>query len=78
MEGDPAGGDRLSELFERALGLGPRERAAFLEAACGGDERRHGVSLPATDRASRSPVIGSYLVMDPPMSTVGDLRLWIP
>jgi eukaryotic-like serine/threonine-protein kinase len=33
--------DRLGELFERALALAPRERAAFLEAACDGDADLH-------------------------------------
>jgi eukaryotic-like serine/threonine-protein kinase len=33
--------DRLGELFERALALAPRERAAFLEAACDDDADLH-------------------------------------
>jgi serine/threonine protein kinase/tetratricopeptide (TPR) repeat protein len=36
--GRPADRERLGELFERALGLEPRERSAFLEAECGDDE----------------------------------------
>lgn len=44
----------MGELFERALALQPRERAAFLEAACGDDADLHAelVSLLASHEAA--------------------------
>jgi RecB family exonuclease len=38
---EPVDRDRLGELFERALGLPPAGRAAFLAEACGRDTRLH-------------------------------------
>ena len=34
---EPERWQRLRELFEAAVGLGPAERSSYLERACGGD-----------------------------------------
>jgi eukaryotic-like serine/threonine-protein kinase len=38
---DAVDGDRLGELFERAVAMAPEARSAFLEAACGDDRPLH-------------------------------------
>ena len=49
-------GDRVQDLFDRAVGLPPAERAAFLEVACAGDPglRAEVESLLACDAATRA------------------------
>src|SRR5262249_3060229 len=56
---------RVEELFHAALALPPRERAAYLKAACGGDQDlraavdellRHDESLTDADHFLTSPV----------------------
>ncbi len=58
---------RAEELFHQALEVEPGERAAWLEAACGGDAelRQEVESLLASDEAAGEEFVSSALGMVP-------------